>query len=440
MADLGRRGARPTIRDVARMAGVSTASVSRVFSGQLKSMDTIERVRDAALSLGYTPHSVARSLVQRRTWILGVIVPDISNPFFPQLIRVIQTRAEECGYGILLSQAFGTESEDRSMDLLKNGRVDGIIAVGTPGEGGHALERSGSPSAVRIPVVSLDRDAGFSGAPFICVDHRAGAKLAVGHLTDLGHRAILHLSGPPGLALSSERCSGYEDAMASIPGSASRPMVIAGDLGERSGYAAVKQAREDGLSFTAVFAANDLMAIGAMYALRNEGVRVPEDVSVVGFDDIEIGAYISPALTTIHQPMEAMGRLSVDVLISEIENFLAESGMADEDKPVSTGSENHSSWRAACVEAGAIVSEDDGRFIGKFRGELVPRESTAPPLSRRRTTGRNRARKVPVAVAGGTVVAASSATVGATAAAAAGVAAVTGGPPSHEGADRSCSR
>lgn len=376
MVESVRRKTRPTIHDVARLAGVSTASVSRVFSGQLKSVETITRVKDAAISLGYTPHSVARSLVQRRTWILGVIVPDISNPFFPQLIRGIQVRAEERGYGIILSQAFEAGSEERCMDLLKDGRVDGIIAVGIQGVPGHMLEGSTPPSAPIIPLVSLDRDAGFSGTPFICIDHRAGAKLAVDHLLELGHRDILHVSGPPGLALSSERCLGYEDAMSGRSGSSAKRIVVAGDLGEKSGYAAVKQALESKKYFTAIFAANDLMAIGAMYALRNAGIEIPTEVSVVGFDDIDISAYISPTLTTIHQPMEAMGKLSVDILIAEIESFFDNSKIGVEHASACDNWQASSSWMKNSTEPDAIVLEDEGRFIAKFQGKLVVRESS----------------------------------------------------------------
>ncbi|MHB8189633.1 MAG: LacI family DNA-binding transcriptional regulator [Ferrimicrobium sp.] len=319
----GRMGdIRPTIHDVARIAGVSIASVSRALSGRGNVSGGVrDRVRQAADHLGYKPHIVARSLVERRTWLLGIIVPDISNPFFPELVKAIQVRAERGGYGTLLSQVIGDTSFSHQLELLGAGRVDGIITVGLSVGQLNSSELAGPMPSVpgSVALVSLDRDSALSGSTLIAVDHGSSAQMAVSHLVADGHRNILYIDGPHGLDLSVQRRLGYEEVMRTVNGNAYDQMVLQGDLSEASGYRAICQALAKALAFTAVFAANDLMAIGAMSALRNAGLIVPDDVSVVGFDDITIAAYVSPGLTTIHQPVDLMGTVAAEVAIAELE-------------------------------------------------------------------------------------------------------------------------
>ncbi|MHB8264034.1 MAG: LacI family DNA-binding transcriptional regulator [Acidimicrobiales bacterium] len=313
---------RPTIHDVARIAGVSTASVSRALSGRGNVSSAIkDQVKQAADRVGYQPHLVARSLVKRRTWLLGIIVPDISNPFFPELVKAIQVSAEKEGYGTLLSQVIGDTSFSHQVELLGAGRVDGIITVGLSVGQLDSRKLAGSMPSVpgSVALVCLDRDSALPGSTLIAVDHCSSAQMVVSHLASYGHRDILYIDGPSGLDLSVQRRLGYENAMRSVNGDAGGQMVLQGDLSEASGYRAISQALAEALSFTAVFAANDLMAIGAMSALRNAGLVVPEDVSVVGFDDITIAAYVSPGLTTIHQPTDLMGAVAAEVAIAELE-------------------------------------------------------------------------------------------------------------------------
>ncbi len=312
---------RPTIHDVARIAGVSTASVSRTLAGRGNVSDAVkDRVRQAVDQLGYKPHIVARSLVEQRTWLLGIIVPDISNPFFPELVKAIQVRAEKAGYGTLLSQVIGDTSFPHQLELLGAGRVDGIITVGlSVGQLASSEAVENMPSVPRsVALVSLDRDSALPGSTLIAVDHESSAKMAVSHLVEYGHRDILYIDGPDGLDLSVLRRRGYEEVMRSVKGRLNEEMVLQGDLSEASGYRAICQALAKAVHFTAVFAVNDLMAIGAMSALRNAGLVVPDDVSVVGFDDIKIAAYVSPGLTTVHQPVDLMGTVAVEVAIAEM--------------------------------------------------------------------------------------------------------------------------
>ncbi len=318
------RYSRPTIYDVARVAGVSTASVSRTLSGHKNvSRYVKECVREAIASTGYKPHLAARGLVKRRTWLLGIIVPDISNPFFPGLIKAIQYRAEQEGYGTLLSQVIGETSFVNQLELLGNGRVDGIITVGLSVNQLNADDVSQSLPYLgdAISLVCLDRDSALPGSTLIAVDHRASARMMVSYLVSSGHTGILYIDGPEGLDLSMQRRLGYEDALRDAGIALRSELVLRGDLSEASGYNVSSHALDRGLKFTAVFAANDLMAIGAMSALRNAGLSIPQDVSVAGFDDITISAYVSPALTTVHQPVALMGAVAAEVAVSDIEDI-----------------------------------------------------------------------------------------------------------------------
>jgi len=370
---------RPTIKDVAKAAGVSTASVSRVLSGQPQSPTTVQKVHDAVTRLGYTPHFVAKSLVQRRTWLIGVIVPDISNPFFPKLIKVIQRRAEERGYGILLSQVFSASSAKLYLEHLESGRVDGIITIGVPTAPLSSSPDSYSEGRKPIPVVCLDRDAGIAHAPLVAVNHFDGAKKAVSHLIELGHRNIIHISGPRGLALSRERRSGYLDALAQLGPECPRPYIIPGDLSEESGFAAIETVLQDRIPFTAIFAANDLMAIGAISALRRHNISVPDSVSVIGFDDIDFAQYITPSLTTVHQPTDEMGSLALDLLLQVIESGL------HADSYVKLG-----------PEVPVSTQHKDGRAFYQFSGSIIVRNSTARPSRNSGPLGRFSSPKTPV--------------------------------------------
>jgi DNA-binding LacI/PurR family transcriptional regulator len=328
--------------------------------------------------------------VERRTWLLGIIVPDISNPFFPELVRAIQVRAENGGYGTLLSQVIGDTSFSHQLELLGAGRVDGIITVGLSVDQLNSSELVGPMPSVpgSVALVSLDRDSALPGSTLIRVDHGSSARMAVSHLVAYGHRDILYIDGPHGLDLSMQRRLGYEGAMRAANGSADAQMVVQGDLSEASGYRAIYQALAKGLPFTAVFAANDLMAIGAMSALRSASLAVPEDVSVVGFDDITIAAYVSPGLTTIHQPADLMGTVAAEVAIAELQGACQDRPGVLRNEVPAAGAENsaydhgvHEHVPTSTESAPKDASHTDSSHLGQRSTEAPTAKVCGPSLS-----------------------------------------------------------
>jgi LacI family transcriptional regulator len=278
---------------------------------------TGQRIETAVRALRYRPNGIARSLVLKTTHTIGLLLPDITNPFFPSLVKGVQLLANERGYVVLLCSTLGDEkSEEEYLKLLRAKQVDGILAVGLVLHR-QQIERL---AAAGIPFVSLDRNIDFPGAPLVQVNHRQSAMLATQHLLALGHRSIVHITGPLRLRVSRERLAGYLAALARAGVKPVRRLRITGDFTEESGYRDIERLLAESVSFTAVFAANDLSAIGVMAALKRHGRRVPEDVSVVGFDDIHLAAYTSPPLTTIQQPTFEMGRRAAQILIDAIEH------------------------------------------------------------------------------------------------------------------------
>lgn len=268
-------------------------------------------------ALGYRPNGIARSLVTKTTHTIGLLLPDITNPFFPSLVKGVQLLANERGYVVLLCSTLGDEKSDEEyLKLLRAKQVDGILAVGLVLHR-RELERL---AAGGLPFVSLDRNIDLPGVPLVQVNHRQSAVLATQHLLALGHRQIVHITGPLRLRVSQERLAGYQEALSRARVKPDRRLRITGDFTEDSGYRDIERLLAESVPFTAVFAANDLSAIGVIAALKRHGRRVPEDVSVVGFDDIHLAAYTSPPLTTIQQPTFEMGRRATEILIDAIEH------------------------------------------------------------------------------------------------------------------------
>lgn len=270
----------------------------------------------AVRALGYRPNGIARSLVTKTTHTIALLLPDITNPFFPSLVKGVQLVANERGYVVLLCSTLGDEKSDEEyLKLLRAKQVDGILAVGLVLHR-RQLERL---AAGGLPFVSLDRNIELPGVPLVQVNHRQSAMVATQHLLALGHRTIVHITGPLRLRVSRERLAGYVEALARAGVKPDRRLRITGDFTEESGYRDIERLLAECVPFTAVFAANDLSAIGVIAALKRHGRRVPEDVSVVGFDDIHLAAYTSPPLTTIRQPTLEMGRRAAQILVDAIE-------------------------------------------------------------------------------------------------------------------------
>jgi LacI family transcriptional regulator len=301
-----------SIKDVAVEAGVSATTVSHVLSGKRPvNAQTAARVRDVVDRLGYLPASLARSLQAGSTSVIGLLVPDISNAFFAELAKGVEDTAHELGYGVILCNTeFDAAREDRYLGLIRSRFVDGIVYAAGSVPSQQRLESL----LGRFPIALVDEHVdGLEQTLFATADHRSGGRLVGKHLRGLGHRRALVLSGPAALTSSADRTTGF------VQGFGGTVVELAGDFKQRSGYELVRASLSAGRrDFTAVFAANDLMALGAIAALREARVGVPDDVSVAGFDDISFAALAFPSLTTVYQPAYDMGRTATAQLLQYI--------------------------------------------------------------------------------------------------------------------------
>jgi DNA-binding LacI/PurR family transcriptional regulator len=304
------------MREVAELAGVSTATVSRVLSGSRRSEATTrQRVLSAAEQLAYRPSATARALRRRATQTLGLLVTDIENPFFPEVVRAVEDAAHLRGYGLLLCNAADDPQRELAyLNLLLERRVDGVVIASSRVTRRHAALLARSP----VPVVLVNSEARGSGLPAITTDNRRAARLAAEHLLRLGHTNLAHVTAPAVNAAAGLRLAGVRDAMRAAR-APSELAIAMGDGHVEAGERAVAEllARVPGL--TAIACYNDLTAIGALRAARACGRRVPADLSVVGFDDIDLAGWTDPPLTTVAQPTAEMGRLAVEHLASRLE-------------------------------------------------------------------------------------------------------------------------
>ncbi len=323
-----------TIADVARRAGVSTATVSRVLAGVGGARpETRARVLDAARELEFRPSLVARSLKRQATLTLGLIVTDIENPYFPQLVRAVEDAANAEGYAILLCNADeDPEREASYLDVLVERRVDGmIVAASTIG----TRQRAWLATAP-LPVVLVNTNAPNVDLPSVTSDNHGGGRMAARHLLDHGHRRFGYLMPPPRNVDAPERLAGVRDELiaAGIDPDGVGLVLGTGAPTVAGGEAAMDEILSSGSvdvgvgggRVTAVVAYNDLMAIGALRAIRRRDLRVPDDISIVGFDDVAFAAYAEPALTTIRQETAEMGRWAVATLTERLSAAMALAG------------------------------------------------------------------------------------------------------------------
>jgi DNA-binding LacI/PurR family transcriptional regulator len=315
---MGVRGSgreRPTLEKVALRAGVSRATVSRVVNGA----PTVHpRIRDTVLrvvrELGYVPNQAARSLVTQRTDSYALVVPEQASrvfsddQFFPGVIRGVHQELEEADKQLVLMLASSATSHDRIERYATGGHVDGVMFASLHGADPMpaALARLG------IPVIANGRPLGRRTVPYVDVDHAGGVGLGVGHLLERGRTRIATIAGPQDMVAGIERLAGYRTA---LRGSRRRSIVAVGDFTRESGAAAMRQLLDDDPRLDAVFVASDLMAEGALRTLRRAGRRVPDDVAVIGFDDVELARYTEPPLTTVRQPISNIGRVLAGQLL-----------------------------------------------------------------------------------------------------------------------------
>jgi len=307
----------PTINDVAKLAGVSTTTVSHFINGtRYVSDDLRERVENAIAELGYHPNSMARGLRRGESKTIGLIVPDNSNPFFAEILRIVENLGYANGYSVILCNSDGdVEKEIAYTNLLVEKQVDGIIFISTNNSCEHLQQLSDSG----IPIVIVDRDIPLKDTDVLLIDNLYGGYLATHYLVTLGHRRIACITGPSVLTPSAGRVGGYHQALAEV-GVESRPeWVVAGDFRFQGGETAMEQLLTLPERPTAVFVCNDLMALGAMRAIRRANLAIPEDISLVGFDDILLTSVVSPSLTTIAQPLKQMGEMALELLLNRIQ-------------------------------------------------------------------------------------------------------------------------
>ncbi len=307
----------PTINDVAKLAGVSTTTVSHYLNDTRYVSDELrERVEKAINTLGYRPNSLARGLRRGESKTIGLIVPDNSNPFFAEILRTIENYGYSKGYSVILCNSDGDpQKETAYTELLHEKQVDGIIYIATTNTVEHLqqLSRNG------IPIVVVDRDIALENTDVITADNFQGGYDATRYLINLGHRRIACIAGSSRLASGEERVNGYLHALAEARIIADPGYIVRGDFRYKSGEEAMTELLTRPVKPTAVFACNDLMALGAMTALRNHHYILPDQMSLIGFDDISFTTMVSPSLTTIAQPLEDMAQLSLDLLINRIQ-------------------------------------------------------------------------------------------------------------------------
>ena len=304
---------RPTIDDVARHAGVSKSLVSLVVRGDRHvSPERRAAALRAVAELGYRPNAMAQGLVQKRTRIVGVLVSDLNNPFFADVIAGIQSRARSLGYRVLMNTGDRIQQhEDEAIETLLQLRVDGLI-LGSPMMESAQVVRASK----EVAVVVVGRPARAASVDSVADDDAAGALAVVRHCVSLGHRRIAHIDGGEG-AGAMERRRGYEEAMRKLK--LQREIRVGrGAYTEAGGHQGARELLEKRPRPTAIFAANDLAAIGALNAIEESGLRVPQDISLVGYDNTSLAAMRRMSLTTVHQPRHEIGQMAMDLLIERI--------------------------------------------------------------------------------------------------------------------------
>jgi len=329
-----------SIKDIARIAKVSHSTVSRALrESPLVNAKTAERIRRIAAQSGFRASAVARSLATRRTNTIGVVVTSIADPFVAEVVNGIEDKAMAHGYSVFLANCHADpDRELKVVQSFEDRRVDGIVVTASRVGALYApvLER------MRMPIVLLNNQHPSQFAHSVMIENFEASRRAVRHLIELGHRRIAYIGDRFGYGSDSERFSGYRSALDESDIPFQPDLVVHGDGKAEGGSAAMEQLLQQSPPPTAVFCYNDMTAMGALKTMRAHGFRTPEDISLVGFDDLPLALYMDPPLTTVRQPKHEMGRLAMEVLLKRIAGSEAEQNI-------------------------------------KVSGELILRESTAPP-------------------------------------------------------------
>ena len=304
-----------TSNDIAKELGISQSTVSRALRGDPRvAASTVKRVRDAAQRRNYTPNLAARSLITRRTRTVGVVVSDITNPFYPELLDILHNEFALADYRtILLNERTDAQLEQHVAELINGGAVDGLVYVsavlGTPLPGRGSSAR---------PVVLLNREISSAPIDAVVSDNRGGGRAVAEAIVELGHRRIALIAGPENTSTSRDRELGFTERLRALGVPLDRRLRRVGQYSHASGYHWCLDLLAADLRPTAVFAGNDVIAFGALDAARRLGVDVPAELSIVGFDDIDMAGWEAFNLTTMRQPLAEMARASARLLLERI--------------------------------------------------------------------------------------------------------------------------
>lgn len=308
-----------TIKDIARMAEVSTATVSKVVNNKDKNISdaTRQKVLRIIKEHNYVPNRVASSMITKKTHSIGLVIPDITNPFFPEIARGVEDVANKFGYHVILCNSDNDISKEISyIEMLQEKMVDGIILTASSRRVADSLDLR----KLSVPLITVDRDieeVKVKGK--VIVDNVSGAYEAVCYMFNKGYKRVLHLAGPLTSGPSIDRYEGYKKAHRDMEKELLDELFIEGFYTSEWGYEGIIQILKKGIEFDSIFCGNDLIAMGAMKALREHDYKIPKDVGIVGFDDIYMATMIEPQLTTVHQPNYKMGSKAAQLLIDFIE-------------------------------------------------------------------------------------------------------------------------
>jgi LacI family transcriptional regulator len=306
-----------TIRDVAKLAGVSIATVSHVINEtRYVSDELVSRVNKAMEELDYHPNLLASSLRGGESKTIGLIIPDISNQFFAEISRKIEDNGLEHGYSLIICNTDDNpEKEKRYIDILLSKQVDGFIFISAGDETDSLLK----PISKGIPIVVADRYIENPNVNTVIVDNFDGGYQATKHLIDLGHKRIGFITGSSAVSPSSDRFEGYKKALVDSNLSVDPSIVVHGDYRYQGGVDAMQELLGADPEITAVFSCNDMMALGAIRTAYNFGLKIPEDISIIGFDDIPLAKSSYPALTTMAQPTEEMASQIIKLFVDMVD-------------------------------------------------------------------------------------------------------------------------
>lgn len=307
------------IKELAGKLGVSVTTVSRVLNGKSEkfriSKSTSRKVLDAARQYHYSPNRIARGLKLEKTETIGLIIPDIANPYFGSIAKTIEMEAHRNGYSIILCDSLDDVStEAELLQLLTGRKVDGIIIAPTGKSSRHVLEIQ----QMGIPVVIIDRYFPDANLPFVTTDNYTGAFLAVQHLIETGHRHIACIQGINGISANNDRVKGYRDALQKNGIAVDEALILGTDFGGENGYIQTRKLLELPNRPTAIFALGNLISLGTLRALKEAGLIVPEDISIVSFDEQPYSAFLACPMTTVEQPREEIGRLALEMLMKKM--------------------------------------------------------------------------------------------------------------------------